>query len=352
MGGAERSSLALARWLRQQGVPVHVVSYTDRLGLESFSGSSIEVVQLRPRMDPVHKISALHQYFASRPKMPRPLASGYQPALHLTLSGGRGFHCLMHDTPSLLSDARGPRTPRQKLGRAVSDRVVAHGLRSGGRTIVTSDFLRTDCQKIFGVAADIVRMGGLSKLQAGRVRPFTGELRMLSVSRLEPNKRIDWIVRTLSDLEKDIPTLSHRADWRLDVVGEGSQLEGLRTLSHHLGLHKRVRFHGYITDSALEELYDQAHLFLMPAIQGYGIPAIESLQRGTPVLLHRDSGVSDILLDTPWATVFDGDEKSLRSHLLAAINGVCDGRHLRVPPPMLPTEDAWAEEVSRLCGWV
>ena len=35
----------------------------------------------------------------------------------------------------------------------------------------------------------------------------------------------------------------------------------------------------------------------MPAVQGYGIPAIESLQRGIPVLLHRESGVSDILLE-------------------------------------------------------
>jgi len=90
----------------------------------------------------------------------------------------------------------------------------------------------------------------------------------------------------------------------------------------------------------------------MPAVQGYGIPAIESLQRGIPVLLHRESGVSDILLDTPWATVLTGSEENLTSALRSAIDGVLQGRHHSVAQPNLPTEDTWAEQVALLCGWL
>jgi hypothetical protein len=90
----------------------------------------------------------------------------------------------------------------------------------------------------------------------------------------------------------------------------------------------------------------------MPAVQGYGIPAIESLQRGIPVLLHRESGVSDILLETPWATVITGGPETATAALSAAVDGVLASRHHAVLLPKLPTEDEWAAQVAHLCGWV
>jgi glycosyltransferase involved in cell wall biosynthesis len=352
MGGAERSILALARWLYEHGLPVHIVAYTDTLDLAGSATHPLSVVQLRPSMDPVHKVLTLRQHFASRPGAPKPLTSGYQPALHATLAGLRGFSCLMHDTPSLLSGARNPKTLRQRIGRTVSDRIVAHGLQSGGRTIVTSDFLRDDTRRIFCVDADIVRMGGLAQLGPPRSRPVSTSLRMLSVSRLEPNKRIDWIIRAVAALEHQHPSLSTEVDWRLDITGKGSQLESLRTLAHDLGVANRIHFLGYVDDAELDRLYDLTHLFLMPAVQGYGIPAIESLGRGIHVLLHRESGVSDILRNTPWATVLEGGEASMLPALKHAIAGVREGRHLQTPLPPIPTEDTWAQQVATICNWL
>ena len=106
-------------------------------------------------------------------------------------------------------------------------------------------------------------------------------------------------------------------------------------------------------DTELERLYAQAHLFLMPAVQGYGIPAIEALQRGIPILLHRDSGVSDILLNTPWATVLRGDKQEMTPALRSTIDWIlADGPTYAAPPPHLPTEDEWAERVATICGYV
>ena len=129
-------------------------------------------------------------------------------------------------------------------------------------------------------------------------------------------------------------------------------MEALHALAAELGLANRVHFHGFVSDAALEELYAVADLFLMPAVQGYGIPAIESLQRGIPVLLHRESGVSDILLHTPWATVFAGDEDTMLPALTSAIQSVAAGRHLQAALPAIPSEDSWAEEIARLCRWI
>jgi hypothetical protein len=89
----------------------------------------------------------------------------------------------------------------------------------------------------------------------------------------------------------------------------------------------------------------------MPAVQGYGIPAIEALSRGIPVLLHRESGVSDILRRTPWAEVITGRESGMLAGLRQAIDRTLAGAQLDAPLPPLPTEDEWAERVARLCNW-
>lgn len=350
-GGAERSALALARWLDQRNLPVHIVTYADHCNLASYATHPLPVVELKAA-GTRNRIRALKMYFKARPaNAPQPLLSGYQPALHATHAGLRGFHTLMHDTPSLFDDPA-TRTLKSRLRLAVSNRIIGQGLRSGGATIVTSEYLRAECRKDFGVDAHIARMGGLAAPDAFRIRPAAGELCMLSVCRIEANKRIDWLLRSLAELERATPPLSSRTNWRIDLAGKGPLIPQLTELAASLGIADRVHFHGFVPDAELQTLYDEAHLFLMPAVQGYGIPAIESLQRGIPVLLHRESGVSDILLETPWATVLTGGKDRMPAALSAAIDGVIGGRHHAVPLPSLPTEDGWAEQVARLCGWV
>jgi glycosyltransferase involved in cell wall biosynthesis len=350
-GGAERSVVALSRWLHQQGRANHVVTYFDRCNLTKYATHPLQVVELRPASGPRNKVAALRSYFRQHPS-PKPLLSGYQPALHATLAGMHGFHVLMHDTPSLFGDQH-IRNSKAKLRIAVSNRIIGQGLRSGGNTIVTSEYLRSECRKDFHIEAKIARMGGLSPVtESPHIRPVEQQLRMFSVCRIEANKRIDWIIRSLAELERAQAPLSSRIDWKLDLAGSGSLIPSLQATAQTLGIGDRIHFHGFVPDEDLEQLYASAHLFLMPAVQGYGIPAIESLQRGIPVLLHRESGVSDILLDTPWATVLTGGEDRMTEALLSAIDGVLLGRHHAIAQPRLPTEAEWAEQVATLCAWL
>ena len=350
-GGAERSVLALARWMHACGLQCQIVTYVDHCGLANYATHPLEIVELKAA-GTRNRIAALRAWSKARGShAPQVLMSGYQPALHGTLAGLRGFHDLMHDTPALFSDPV-RRIMKERLRLAVSNKIVGAGLRSGGKTIVTSEFLKAECRKDFGVEAHIARMGGLAGSGQFRLRPIERELRMLSVCRIETNKRIDWILRSLAELEHASPSMSTRIDWRFDLAGKGPLLDELTAMAKSLGIADRVYFHGFVPDEELQVMYDRTHLFLMPAVQGYGIPAIESLQRGIPVLLHRESGVSDILLETPWATVLTGGPENMKAGLATAIEGARSGRHHAVPLPALPTEDEWAERVARLCGWV
>ena len=243
-GGAERSALALARWLHQHNLPCHIVCYADHCNIAQFASQPLPVVVLSAS-GARRRIAALRRYFKSLPAgSPHPLVSGYQPALHSTLAGLRGFHTLMHDTPSLFSDVA-RRTYSNRMRIAVSNRIIAHGLASGGNTMVTSEYLRDQCRRDFHIEAHIVRMGGLAiDNHEGlfRIRPVQpgDQLRLLSVCRIEDNKRIDWILHSLAVLQATTPPLSQWTDWRLDLAGSGPQLASL-TQARRSTWHRRQR---------------------------------------------------------------------------------------------------------------
>jgi glycosyltransferase involved in cell wall biosynthesis len=329
-----------------------ILLYYDRIGLASKADFPLATVVLDPPRNALAKILALKAFMSRQPAgSPVPLMSGIQAALHASIAGPKGFHTLMHDTPSLF-EAIGPGTPIWRtLRRRIADRTLAQGLGGGGKTIVTSEYLADETRRLYGGSVRIARMGGIPT-DAHTPRIVHDQLRMLSVSRIEANKRIDWILRGLAELESAEVPLSRRIDWRLDVVGDGALAKDMERLSEALNLTSRVSFRGFITDNELVVLYREAHLFLMPARQGYGIPAIEALSRGIPVLLHRESGVSDILLDTPWAVVIENGESEFAPMLAQILETVIHAKHLEASPPILPTEAGWAETVARECGWV
>jgi glycosyltransferase involved in cell wall biosynthesis len=138
----------------------------------------------------------------------------------------------------------------------------------------------------------------------------------------------------------------------LDVVGDGSQAPELKRLAQELGLGQKVVFHGRVSDERLKEIYDAGHLFLMPAVQGYGLPALEALASGMPVILHRESGVAEILGATPWVEIMDNAPGSLPLALNTMLGRLRENFFQTNAPPAVPTEDDWAQEICRTCGWI
>ena len=211
-----------------------------------------------------------------------------------------------------------------------------------------------EVDSLYGLRPVIARFGVAGDKADYPHRPLTlgKPLRLLSVCRLEGSKRIDWILRSLTALEAQEPPLHERKDWRLDVVGEGSCEGDLRSLANSLGLADRVVFHGLVSDERLEEIYNKADLFLMPAVQGYGLPALEALTRKIPVVMHAQSGVSEILGGTPWVEIIMGGEETLTAGLDVMVSRLLADGLFEQDLPDFPTETQWAEEICRLCGWV
>jgi len=117
---------------------------------------------------------------------------------------------------------------------------------------------------------------------------------LLSVCTLEPRKNLAHVIRCFLKLiqEKDI------SDLNLVLVGtQGWQYEEILTESDRdFNLRKRIIFTGFVPDEDLAPLYSDALAFLYLSIyEGFGLPPLEAMQCGTPVITSNTSSLPEVV---------------------------------------------------------
>ena len=359
-GGGERVYLSLSKFLHEQGIPHRIVSYYQDIRLQDYADWPVKTEVLSPDRNPVRKALALTRYLARQRALggAKPLLFGLQSGLHAAAFGAKDYCILILDAPSLLGVRPAPQSPLTRAALGVRDMLfeatVRRSVHQADPLIIPTNVMADEIESLYSRRPLIARFGVAGDSRHYRHRPLAPgrSLRFLSVCRLEDNKRIDWILRSLAALEARAPSLHSRRDWQLDVVGEGSREDELRRLAAELGLTSRVVFHGLVSDDRLEEIYNKADLFLMPAVQGYGLPALEALTRKIPVVMHAQSGVSEILGGTPWVEIITGGEETLTAGIDMMVGHLLAANLTEQSLPNFPTESQWAEEVCRLCGWI
>ncbi len=116
---------------------------------------------------------------------------------------------------------------------------------------------------------------------------------ILCVSVLEPRKNLVTLVRAYKQLVlRGIPHT-------LVITGrKGWQYEDLFRTVKELGLHDRVIFTGYVPETDLGLLYSAADVFVYPSIyEGFGLPVLEAMACGTPVVTSNISAMPEIVGD-------------------------------------------------------
>lgn len=105
---------------------------------------------------------------------------------------------------------------------------------------------------------------------------------VLSVGRLELNKRVDLIIRALAMTDRAV---------RLIVAGHGPQRPHLEQLASDLAVADRVTFTGDIDDAQLVELYANALAVIFPPFdEDYGYITLEAFLAHKPVVTTIDAG--------------------------------------------------------------
>lgn len=114
---------------------------------------------------------------------------------------------------------------------------------------------------------------------------------ILFVGSLEPRKNI---VRLLAAYARLPATL--RRDVHLVIAGGRGWLnDDIRPTVRNLGVAEQVHFLGYVPEAELPGLYSLATVFAYPSLyEGFGLPVLEAMQCGTPVLTSNVSALPEI----------------------------------------------------------
>ena len=105
---------------------------------------------------------------------------------------------------------------------------------------------------------------------------------VLSVARLERNKRVDLVVKAMAHLPPHL---------RLIVVGDGSDRRNIERVAAESGTADRITFTGALSDDELVALYrDALCLTYVPYDEDYGLATLEAFLAEKPVITARDSG--------------------------------------------------------------
>jgi glycosyltransferase involved in cell wall biosynthesis len=116
---------------------------------------------------------------------------------------------------------------------------------------------------------------------------------LLYVGALAPHKNVAGLLRAFARLR----ARPEAEDVRLVLIGEpvGRYRDlTLAPLVHKLGLGKWVVLTGYVDDELLRALYHQAAALVLPSFgEGFGLPVLEAMACGTPVLTSRVSALPE-----------------------------------------------------------
>ncbi|WP_017296818.1 glycosyltransferase family 4 protein [Nodosilinea nodulosa] len=119
---------------------------------------------------------------------------------------------------------------------------------------------------------------------------------LLSLATLEPRKNLEFLVRCFLNLIQENPS----TDLKLVLVGvSGWKNEGIfREVQTCSDLADRVIFTGFLPDRDLSTIYSGALAFAYPSLyEGFGLPPLEAMQCGTPVITSNKSSLPEVVGD-------------------------------------------------------
>jgi glycosyltransferase involved in cell wall biosynthesis len=117
---------------------------------------------------------------------------------------------------------------------------------------------------------------------------------VLYAGTIKPHKNLVRLIEAFAQLRT-----GEFEELKLLIIGdEISRLPALRRAVHSHKLHKHVRFLGFLPDETLAALYRLAALFVFPSLyEGFGLPPLEAMASGTPVVTSNVSSLPEVAGD-------------------------------------------------------
>lgn len=195
-------------------------------------------------------------------------------------------------------------------------------VRRAAKVVTVSHDAAKDVERFYGVPAEeievihwapharFVPIRDRDRLQGFCTQHDLPEGYILFLGILAKKKNLPTLLRGLAHLR------ARRADAPdLVVVGrhypQSDDTESL-PLMHNLELEDHVHLVGSVPDEDLPLFYSAAKLYVLPSLhEGFGIPCLEAMACGTPVIATRGGALPEIVDDAGWILDDALDDKAL-----------------------------------------
>ncbi|OGM33781.1 hypothetical protein A3D01_02310 [Candidatus Woesebacteria bacterium RIFCSPHIGHO2_02_FULL_39_13] len=113
------------------------------------------------------------------------------------------------------------------------------------------------------------------------------------------------------------------------VTGSGDMQDFMLYEAANLGIINKFIFTGFLRGDERDRVYQSADIYVMPSVsEPFGITALEAISNHTPVLVSKQSGVSEILQHALKADFWDIDEMANKILAVLSYNALSsDLRH-------------------------
>lgn len=177
-------------------------------------------------------------------------------------------------------------------------------VRSLNAVITDSECSRCDILRYLSVQSEVVTVIPIAA--SPRYRPLSPaecapalarygvtEPYILYVGSVEPRKNLVRLIEAFACLR------DHASAYRLVIVGARRwKTTPIFATVTRLGLEPHVSFTGYVDEADLPALYASAALFVFPSLyEGFGLPVLEAMACGTPVVTANTSSLPEVAGD-------------------------------------------------------
>lgn len=252
---------------------------------------------------------------AEQVRLPRLLARGKYDLVHfphynVPLFYRKPFIVTVHDLilshyPTIRASTLHPLL--YKLKHAAYQIVIRFAVRRAVHVLTVSEFSKQQIVKEFGVPEERITVtyqaaerfpgepDAATTAMAASLSPY-----LLYVGNAYPHKNLEGLLDAFAILHS-----RRRETPKLVLVGKPDFFyERIRAFAEERGLGDSVVFPGGVSDGALAALYTNAFLYVFPSFEeGFGLPPLEAMLYGTPVLAARASCLPEVLGDA--AAYFD-----------------------------------------------
>lgn len=192
-------------------------------------------------------------------------------------------------------------------------RIEREGFRAADKIIAVSHYTKKIVAEKYGINPDkihVVHNGVLhedlrERTAVNRLRSFKalGYKVVLYLGRLTIQKGPDYFLKAAARVLKENQHVVFL------VAGSGDMERQLIMEASYLGISDKVFFTGFLRGTDQRDAYEAADLYVLPSVsEPFGLTPLEALYAGTPVLISKQSGVSEVLSHALKVDFWDIDE--------------------------------------------